>query len=230
MTRSRLGAILALAALTAACGGDPGPPSRAPSASAASAPVAASVAPAASDRPLTLPEPGRPFTAADVLSAMRSSTRPGGVPAQLQTEAIAEAVAGAVWTFGGEPWTAMTASGSCGASACHLELAGAPAGSAGEDVWAFEVDPTDGAIDVLTADLHGLPAVLVEDLEARVREAAGDRLGGDLLLTAVRWLPPPDDGVFRLAYRSGDEEGSCSADVTFDAAAGSIEDIETDGC
>src|SRR5919106_411779 len=39
--------------------------------------------------PLDIGESGRPFEAADLLEAMRSSPRPGGVPDQLETEAIA---------------------------------------------------------------------------------------------------------------------------------------------
>ncbi len=53
----------------------------------------------------------------------------------------------------------------------------------------------------------------------------------DLILASVRWLPPPRSGTFVVAYRTGNEEGSCGADVTVDAAAGTVdEELVTGRC
>jgi len=41
-------------------------------------------------------------------------------------------------------------------------------------------------------------------------------------LTNVRWLPPPDETQFVISYRSGGEEGSCSADITVDVVVPSV--------
>ena len=173
--------------------------------------------------------PGQPLTATDVLEAMRDSRRPGGVPEELWTDDIASAVADLVWTFDGRPWDAIAASGSCGGATCTLELAGSQEDAAGEDVWVFEVQPAAGAVSVASADLHAVPADRVDALDSAARAAAGDDLPDDLALTAVRWLPPPDTG-FTLAYRSGDEEGSCSVDVVLDATASRVEDLTISDC
>ncbi|HEX7197446.1 MAG TPA: hypothetical protein VF364_11515, partial [Candidatus Limnocylindria bacterium] len=58
----------------------------------------------ASPKAFDLPEAGRPFDAEAILAAMRDSRRPGGVPDEMQTDAIAAAVADAIWTIDGEPW------------------------------------------------------------------------------------------------------------------------------
>jgi hypothetical protein len=173
--------------------------------------------------------PGQPFAAADILAAMRDSRRPGGVPDELQTDAIASAAAELLWTFDGTPWTTMAAGGSCGTDTCTLELAGAPDGAAGEDVWVLDVQPSTGTVTVASADLHGLPTDALEALDRAARDAAGGDLPDDLLLAGARWLPPPDPG-FVLAYRSGDEEGSCAADVVLDATATTVEELTATGC
>jgi hypothetical protein len=173
--------------------------------------------------------PGQPFAAADILAAMRDSRRPGGVPDELETDAIAAAAADLLWTFDGGPWTDITAGGSCGADACTLELAGAPDGAAGEDVWVLDIQPSTGAVTVVSADLHGLPVDALEGLDRAARDAAGNDLPDDLLLAGARWLPPPDPG-FVLAYRTGDEEGSCAADLRLDATATTVEELTATGC
>lgn len=160
---------------------------------------------------------------------MRDSRRPGGVPEELQTDDIAAAVADLVWTFDGQPWDTIAAGGSCGGDSCTLELAGSPEGAAGEDVWVFEVQPATGAVSVASADLHGVPGGRVDALDSAARAAAGDDLPDGLALTSVRWLPPPETG-FALAYRSGDEEGSCSVDVVLDATASRVEDLTASDC
>jgi hypothetical protein len=51
-----------------------------------------------------------------------------------------------------------------------------------------------------------------------------------MLLTAARWIPPPADQVFGLAYRSGDEEESCSVDLEIDAVRNVITEVSSTGC
>jgi hypothetical protein len=147
---------------------------------------------------------------------MRTSLHPDGVPDELQTDKVAAAVAEAVWTFDGEPWTAMSVGGTCGAESCTLEVGGTPVGAAGEDLYTFTV--ADGGVRLEVANLRGLPASLASELDEAARGLLpADRLGG-LSMVSVRWLPPPDDGEFILAYRSGGEEGSPGLDVVLDAA------------
>ena len=225
-----LAAVAALA--LSACGTSTPPPSSAPGTSAAIAtPAASRATPAASPaRPITLPEPGRPYDADDVLEAMRDSRRPGGVPAVLQEAGIAGRLAEHLWTLDGKPWNAIAAVGSCGPSTCTLELSGGTQGAGGEDVWAFAIDPAGGAVEVLTADLHAVPDETAALLDRWARVLDEERLLDGLLVTAVRWLPPPAEDRFRLAYRSGNEEESCSVDVELDAAAGRIVDLIPTGC
>ena len=53
------------------------------------------------------------------------------------------------------------------------------------------------------------------------RAAAGDELG-DLAFVSARWLPPPDQGRFWLAYRTGGEEGAPGLDLLLDTTTGAI--------
>lgn len=224
MTVRRPAALLGLALAVAACTSAPSPSVSVPAATAASDAAGPS---AGFDAGLL---PGQPYDADDVLAAMRDSVRPGGVPEELQTDEIAAAVADAIWTIDGEPWSAMTAGGSCGADSCTLEVAGAPPDGFGEDVWVFTVTPSSGAVVLAEADLHGVPVAWVDVLDRMAREAHGSEPLADLALTAVRWHPPPAEQTFALAYRSGDEEQSCSADLDLDASSGVITDLTVTGC
>lgn len=192
----------------------------APSPPAATASVAA---PAPSPTPpIALPEPGRPFDAADVLEAMTESRRPGGVPDQLEREPIVSAVAAELWTLDGLPWPQVSAGGSCGTELCTLEVAGSPAGALGEDLYIFEVEAASGRVRVVAAELRGLPPTLADELDAYARARWPDApLPGPL--TSARWLPPPDAGAFVLSYRAGGEEGSPAVDATIDLRSGEVE-------
>lgn len=219
MRRATLGVALVL--VLAACGADPVPRPATPVPRTPSPTARPSATPTASPSATALPDPGRPFDAEAILASMRDSRRPGGVPDELETDAIASAVAGAIWTYGGRPWTTMAASGSCGPETCTLELAGAGPGSQGDDLWIFAVDPTNETVEVTTAELRALPNELLPSLDTLARSLLADELNG-LLLTNARWLPPPDEGLFELAYRGDGEEGSCMIDLTLDAAAVAI--------
>lgn len=149
---------------------------------------------------------------------MRDSRRPGGVPDELETEAIADAVAGRIWTLDGEAWTTTTAGGSCGPRTCTLEVAGARPDSEGDDLWVFEVEPATATVEVVSTDLRALPPALVDHLDELTRSIFPGTLQG-LHLTNARWLPPPEESQFVVSYRYGDEERSaCGADITVDAA------------
>ncbi len=212
MTR-RLLAILALLAPLTACA-DVAPPSASePGATATASPAAGG---------LVLPEPDRPFDAATLLGAMRESRRPGGVPDELETDAVASALARAIWTLGGEPWSSVSAGGSCGPDRCTLDIAGAADGAQGDDLWVFEVTPATGAVQLQTTDLRSLPTELVGSLDELARSLVPVAELDGLVLTNVRWLPPPDGGQFVISYRSGGEEGQCGVDVTIDATVPEI--------
>lgn len=163
---------------------------------------------------------------------MRTSRRPGGVPDQVETDAIAAAVAEAIWTYDGEPWTTMAIGGSCGAATCLLEVAGTGSGAAGEDLWVFEVTPSTGAVTVTTAELRSLPDELIGELDELMRNEilSPANFSPEWALTTVRWLPPPDDGRFVLSYRSGGEEGSCRADFTIHAPTARLHSELIESC
>lgn len=224
MTRLSIVVTTGMAAAVAACSGPP------PATSEPAATVTASTVIGDPGNPISLRPAAQPFDASDILRAMRDSRRPGGVPAELQTEAIAAAVADTIWTLQGDPWDAISAGGSCGADACTLEVAGSAAGDAGEDVWVLSVDPATAEVEVVTADLHAIPRPAAEAIDRMARAADGGAALDDLLLTSVRWHPPPDDGTFSLAYRSGDEEESCSIDVELDVVSGELTEVATSGC
>ena len=175
------------------------------------------------------PEAGRPYTADDILAAMRDSLRPGGVPDELETHEVAQAIAEAIWTFDGQPWSATSIGGSCGAAACTVEVVGTRDGSSGEDLWSFDVAGSDGAVRVAQRELGAVPDVARENLDALARSLLAGQLD-DLVLGSVTWVPPPDAAAFELAYRSGNEEASCAVDVVIDPVAGRIVDSRSADC
>ena len=221
---SRLIGVPLLVLLVAACRGPgtsvaPGSTTQEPSGSVA--PI--TQPPTASPSPLvSLPTPGRPYDASAVLDAMAASTRPGGVPAVLQTDAIAAAVAEQLWTFDGSAWEQMAAGGSCGSDRCTLEISGSAPDAAGEDHYILDVVPADGSVTVSATELRALPQPLVDELDQLARDRWPDApLPGPL--ASVRWQPPPDANLFVLSYRSGGEEGSPAVDAVLDIATGSLE-------
>jgi hypothetical protein len=222
--------LVALAILLAACA-DVAPPSPTPdpTASASATPSQAATAPPTGTG-FELPQAGHPFDAGTLLAAMRESRRPGGVPDELETDAIATALAEAIWTVDGRPWTLISAGGSCGPTTCMLEISGASERAQGEDLWVFEVMPATGAVRPQTTDLRSMPADLVGRLDQLTRSLVAPAMLDGLLLTNVRWLPPPDDGQFVLSYRSGGEEGSCGVDVTVDAFADDVVSGDSSDC
>ena len=168
------------------------------------------------------PTTGRPYDAAQVLAAMRESRRPGGVPDELETRAVATALAAAIWTYDGRAYPTLLIGGSCGAEHCTVEVSGAPAGAAGADLYAFNATPALGTVELLAADLHGYPAGIDALLDRVVRgELPEDALDG-LALTSATWLLPPRIGFFQAAYRSGGEEESPGLDVVVDLTRGTV--------
>ena len=179
---------------------------------------------------LEIPVLGHPFDGGSLLAAMRDSRRPGGVPDQIETDAIATSVADAIWTYGGEPWATMAVGGSCGPERCTLEVAGAAPGAHGDDVWVFTVTPATGEVALLTSELGSVPPEVVTALDALARALDESGTLDGMLLANASWMPPPDEGEFALSYRSGGEEGSCGVDLTLDAVEAEVISSSTIGC
>lgn len=178
---------------------------------------------------VVLPEPGRPWDAEDLLADMAASSRPDGVPAELQTVAVADALAEVIWTVDGRAWDTFAIGGFCGTTSCTLELAGTHLGRAGEDLWVLDIVPETAAVAVTEATLRSLPVDLVERLDALARELV--EVPADAALATARWLPPPaEPGHFRLSYRSGGEEGSCAVDLTLDAPSATVVEQTSTDC
>jgi hypothetical protein len=111
--------------------------------------------------------------------------------------------------------------GACGVAECSLEVAGSTNGMAGADLYSFTVDAAAGDVALELSDLHAYPAALDAELDQMARAAAGDELA-DLAFVSARWLPPPDQGRYWLAYRTGGEEGAPGLDLLLDSATGAI--------
>jgi hypothetical protein len=187
--------------------------------------------PASTSTGIALPTPGTPWDGATLLDEMRGSTRPGGVPAQVESMTVAEAIAATVWTVDGSTWDTLAIGGYCGTSTCTIDIAGAHLGRAGEDLWTLEVDPAAGAVEPLVSDVRSLPWDLVDALDRLARSLDEDGTLGPMILSTARWLPPPTEaGHFLLSYRSGGEEGSCARELLLDAAAGSLVEERATGC
>jgi hypothetical protein len=211
--------------LLSACGGPM--PSAAPDASVEASRAAPSGAPSGAAG--TLATPGTPYTAGDVLAAMRDSRRPGGVPDELETDALAGEVAAELWTWDGEPWTSWSVAGSCGVESCTLDVAGSAANGAGTDLYSFDVFRETGAVALASTDLHGYPPALEARLDAVARGSLDAASLEGLSLVGVRWLPPPETDRYWLAYRSGGEEGAPRLDALLDLATGEIIEVDTGG-
>lgn len=178
-----------------------------------------------------VPPPGHPWDAALLLDAMRSSTRPGGVPDEVETLGIAAAIAEAIWTVDGSAWDTSSIGGYCGPSTCTLDIAGTHADRAGEDLWTMEIDLVSGRIVPLVTDVRSISQELVDALDRLARDLVEPGTLDSMTLTTVRWLPPPaQDAQFVLSYRSGGEEGSCAREITVDAARGEVVGDEAGGC
>ena len=209
MRRLRTSGLVIALGLTACAG--PGPDATASLGQPATAPADPSTAAAA----------GQPYDGAAMLAAMRDSARPGGVPAEMETNAVAADVAGQVWTWDGQPWDTLSVGGACGPAECDLDVAGSTEGMAGADLYTFTVDPAGGDVTLQSTDLHGYPAALDAELDETARADAGGELD-DLAFVSARWLPPPDQGRFWLAYRTGGEEGAPGLDLLLDTTTGAI--------
>lgn len=170
-----------------------------------------------------MPDAGRPFDGPTILAQMRTSPRPDGVPDRLETDAIAAAVADAIWTFDGMPWTTMAIGASCGETTCLLDVAGSRPTATAEDLWVFEVEPTTAAVRVVTAELRAIPPETVAQLDRLARGGVSEPGALDAMaLTTARWTPPPEPARFLLSYRTGGEEGSCAAELAIDGATGRV--------
>ena len=167
-------------------------------------------------------ESGHPFDAETILAAMRESRRPGGVPDEIETPAIAAEIAETVVTFDGKAWSTVSIGGSCGPSTCTVDIGGSRPDALGEDVWAFSVEPATEQVSVIDSQLGSVPADVVELADLAVRASSLGAQVAELVIGSVSWLPPPD-GRLVLAYRSGEEEGSCRRDVSVDMTSGSVE-------
>lgn len=238
MSARRFGAgAAAVATLLAACSAavTPEPSSTTASAVASAVPSASSAASpssAASSSPVETPgawpQAGLPYGGAEILEAMRSSRRPGGVPEAVATAPVAEAVAQQLWTIDGTAWDTLAASATCTSSGvCRLELAGTHRGSLGEDVWIFSVDPATPTVQIVDTTLGSVPQAVAAALDALARSLID--LDG-LQLTSARWTPPPDDRLFELSYRDAGEEGGCVVELVLDVSGGEVVDHQRSGC
>jgi hypothetical protein len=217
--RRRFAISLLLTLALAACS-SPSPSSLAPDPTVSPSPTPIA---GASGAPVVRPD--RPYDAATLLAAMRDSRRPGGVPDQLETDQVADALARAIWTWDGSPWGILSIGGACGPSSCSLEVVGSSNGTAGPDLYSFSIDAANGEVTLEQSDLHAYPVALDTTLDQLAQAAAGDELRG-LAFAGARWLPPPDDGRYWLAYRTGGEEGAPGVDVLLDTATGEVLELK----
>jgi hypothetical protein len=175
-----------------------------------------------------LPVPAPAYDADEILAAMRDSRRPGGVPDEIETEDIAAGIAQAVLTLGGDPWDALSIGASCGPEWCTVDVAGTREGQDGADAWILAVT-SSGEVEVVESDLHLLPEGIGSVLDAAARQGEAAEALDDLVLASIRWLPPGEAARFVLAYRAGDEEGSCERDVLLDEEGGLVR-VDSRGC
>ncbi len=172
--------------------------------------------------PIAAPGPGRPYDGDDLLAAMRASRRPGGVPDELETPAVAADLAAGLWTWNGDPYPVLVVSGACGPQRCTVEVSGTPMAAAGADLYVYGVDRATQRVTLDGTDLRGYPAALDPVIDRIVRDALDPALLDGLALAGAAWQLPPATGQLWAAYRSGGEEGSSGVDVLIDLAGAAV--------
>jgi hypothetical protein len=160
-------------------------------------------------------EPGRPYSAEQILAVMRAinaDTKPSRdppLPAAIVNQQVAFKIAQAVWSWDGEPYRELAIQARCGRG-CDLSVGGVPAyESVGTDDYLFKIGSPPAPDDFSLGDrpaLEGYPAELEADLETMARSLAGPDLEG-LSLMVSSWFPPPRDREFMLRFDDGNEEG-----------------------
>jgi hypothetical protein len=197
--------------------------------------VASCAAPPPSSPPLgqpeppriVLPKPGRPYTAANMLTVLRAAPR-SQLSADLVRPEVAEALSLAVWTFDGRPYRVVVAEGSCVPRGCQVSVQGAPnpADEVRSDHYIFDIDLDRFELSPKYVGLRAFPAELHPQLDAIARAALPrDRLEG-LAYDSAIWLPPPEFGRFEVTYDEGGLEGSRGLRVLVDARVGSVIRVE----
>jgi hypothetical protein len=159
--------------------------------------------------------------------------RSPGVPDQLRTRVIAEAIASRIWSYDGLPYQELKISARCDDDGrrCDLFVKGVPGFAPDRDTadsYTFSITIGTGLVeDEGPQGLGGYPAELLPELDAEMRALMGDRIG-DRSLLGVSWLlPPPDDG-FRLRYGHGTELGEQQLLVRYDRAANEVLSVSTE--
>jgi hypothetical protein len=176
---------------------------------------------------IALPNPGRPYTSADILRVLRAA--PGSrLPGELVRSEVAEALAQAVWTFDGRPYQILAAEGSCGPRGCELSVQGVPdiADEARLDHYIFNVDPTSFALTRVYLGLAAFPPEINPQLDKIVRAGVPPQRLEGLSYVSATWLPPPEFGRFEVTYDDGGLEGSRGLKVLVDTRLGSVILIE----
>lgn len=228
--------ILVLTVLAGAVGAcspiSPAPPTATPSA-AAIKPSYTLAPPTPSLSAVGSPAPGphaRPYAAADIHGLFVDAGP--GFPAELRTEATAEALANVIWSFDGRPFRTVWLTGSCESGRCEVSATGLPhfAASVDEvDVYTLVLDQASGIYSQPSPPyLRGFPPQLVDglDRQAKALDVRGEFRDKPLL--GVEWQIPPPDDAFLLRYGNGNEEQDPTIRVILARRDGRLVSISTE--
>lgn len=203
--------ILVLAVLAGSVGAcspiSPVPPTATPSAATVK-PSYTLAPPTPSLSAVGSPAPGppvRPYATADIHGLFVDAGP--GFPAELRTEATAEALANVIWSFDGRPFRTVWLTGSCESGRCEVS-----------GIYSQPSPPY----------LRGFPPQLVDglDRQAKALDVRGEFRDKPLL--GVEWQIPPPDDAFLLRYGNGNEEQDPTIRVILARRDGRLVSISTE--
>jgi len=164
--------------------------------------------------------PGQPYGAADLQPYFANA--PEGFPNVLKTQQVAEALAGRIWSFDGQPYRMAWLDGSCESGRCEVSFTGLPVFAPTpdtEDVFFVTLDQRSGIFsETHEPSLKGFPPNLVDRLDTLARSLDTKGTFSGLPLLGSEWVIPPPDDAFTLRYGRGNEEGDPTYLVTLSRA------------
>ena len=168
---------------------------------------------------------GRPYSSDELAAAIQQSR---DIPPQLKTpartRALAEALAGSIWTYDGNRYLELILTASCDEGAnlrCDVGATGVPAFVSSRDR-SDHYGWVATAIGVTASGGNGLagyPSQLDSILDRLARSLDNGHQLQNLTLIRGEWAIRPGPDVYVLHYSDGGEEGGTRLLVTIDRAA-----------
>jgi hypothetical protein len=161
-----------------------------------------------------LPDPGTPYTGAELLNLLNFTPVP--LPPPMTSLAAMELIAHEIWTWDGARYDDLSLSGSCGQDTCTVEIGGGRSGARGSDVHGVVVAVPDLVTRSAGHSLSAYPAALDPKLEDLARQLVAPQLLRRMTYRGAQWHLRPEPDQYTLTFAVDDTEGSPGKRVTLD--------------